>query len=617
MAQFDPRTAISKNRLLGLVRLMTGHRLAYAAAALCTGVAALSQTAAFLLVRRLVDTVLPGRELAPLLMAAGGFVALAAVQGCFSFLSGRLSARTAEWTVRRLRDAFYDQVQRLPFAALDRSPTGDLVERATSDVDSVRKFYAEQAIGFGRVVLLFGVNFTALLFLHPRLALASVVVVPVVLAISVVFFKAVSKRYERYQEQEAILSTTLQENLAGARVVRAFARQEFEKARFDRVNLEKFRRGRRLMFMNAFFWPATDVLCGLQLLGGLSFGAVLAIRGELSVGTYMAFAGMILQLIWPIRFLGRLIVDISSGLVSYQRLTKVLGEEQEPLDAGFVPAPGEGRGELRFLDVSFGYQSVPQPALGGGSTPALGGGSTPVLSGISFHCSPGQAVALLGSTGSGKTSLVNLIPRFYEYSAGSILLDGRELREYSRHALRRRIGIVEQEPLLFSRTIGENITWGVPGHVSRERVEEAARAAAIHDVIAGFPDGYDTMVGEKGVTLSGGQKQRVAIARTILKDPAILILDDSTSSVDTETEAAIRAALERLMAGRTTFIIAHRVQSLMKADLILVLDAGSIVERGTHESLIAGGGLYRRIFDLQTRIETELAAELAGEAGRG
>ena len=596
---FDPRAAISKNRLRGLLRLMRGNRLAYAAAALSTGVAASSQTGTYLLLRLFVDTVLPQKSLAPLLLAAAGFVGLAAFQGTFSFLSGRLASRTAEWTTRRLRDSFYDQIQRLPFAYLDKAPTGDLIERATSDMDAVRKFYAEQAIGFGRVVLLFGVNFAALVSLNGRLALASVLVIPLVLAISVVFFKVISKRYESYQEQEAVLSTTLQENLTGVRVVRAFARQAFEIERFDRVNSEKFRRGRRLLFMNAFFWPATDVLCGLQMLGGFAYGAVLAMRGEITVGAYMAFAGMILQLIWPIRFLGRLIVDISSGLVSYQRLMAILREAQEPLDEGIAPARGELRGEIRFRGVSFGYEA-----------------SRPILSDISFHCSPGQSVALLGSTGSGKTSLVNLVPRFYDSTAGSISLDGRELREYSRHALRRCIGIVEQEPFLFSRTIRENITYGVPGEVPQERIEEAARAAAIHDVILGFPKGYDTMVGEKGVTLSGGQKQRVAIARTILKDPAILILDDSTSSVDTETEAAIRGALEKLMVGRTSFVIAHRVQSLMKADLILVLDAGRIVERGTHATLLAGGGLYHRIFDLQTRIESDLASELAEEASR-
>jgi ATP-binding cassette subfamily B protein len=601
----DPRAAVSKNRLLGLIRLMSSYRLGYFVAAAATGIAALAQTGTYLLLRYLVDTVLANRAGLPLPLVAAGFVGLAAFQGSFSFLSGRLAARTAEGTVRRLRDNLYDHVQKLPFAYLDATPTGDLVERATSDMDAVRRFYADQAIGFGRTILMFGVNFTVLFSLNGRLALVSVVVIPVVLAVSTLFFKAISKRYEKYQEQEAILSTTLQENLTGVRVVKAFARQEFEKQRFDAVNAEKFKRGRRLIFMNALFWPLTDILCGVQMLAGFAYGAVLAINGEITVGTYVAFSGMAIQLIWPIRFLGRLIVDISSGLVSYERVMSVLKQPQEPLEEGFggdtsapaaAPAPVDQRlrGEISFRGVSFGYD----PAK-------------PILTDISFHCSAGQSIALLGSTGSGKTSLVNLVPRFYDYTAGSIVLDGRELREYARQYLRARIGIVEQEPFLFSRSIRENITYGVRGEVSPEALEHAARSASIHDVIISFPQGYDTMVGEKGVTLSGGQKQRVAIARTILKDPGILILDDSTSSVDTETEAAIRAALERLMQGRTTFIIAHRVQSLMQADLILVFDKGRIVERGTHETLIASGGIYKRIFDLQTRIESELEQEMS------
>jgi len=590
---FDPRTAVAKNRLLGLLRLMTGYRLGYFAAALSTGIATLSQTLTFLLLRRFVDVVIPQRSTAAILWMAAGFVGLAAFQGSFSFLSGRLAARTAEGTIRRLRDGFFDHVQKLPFAYLDKTPTGDLIERATSDMDAVRRFYADQAIGFGRIALQLGVNLAAALTLNVRLALASVAVMPLVLLVSVVFFKAISKRYEKYQEQEAILSTTLQETLTGVRVVKAFARQEFETQRFEKVNREKFRRGRTLIAMNALFWPLTDIICSVQMVGGYVFGAILAINGTITVGTYMAFAGMIIFIIWPIRFLGRLIVDISSGLVSYQRVMTVMKERQEPLSEGAAAPAEPPKGELRFREVSFGYDA-----------------EKPILTGVSFHCAPGQSVALLGSTGSGKTSLVNLVPRFYDYTGGSILLDGRELREYPRHWLRARVGIVEQEPFLFSRSILENITYGVPGDVPRERVEEAARSAAIHDVILSFPKGYETLVGEKGVTLSGGQKQRVAIARTILKDPRILILDDSTSSVDTETEAAIRAALERLMRGRTSFVIAHRIQSLMRADLILVFDQGRIVERGTHATLLAAGGMYRKIFDLQTRIDTELDKEI-------
>jgi ATP-binding cassette subfamily B protein len=294
------------------------------------------------------------------------------------------------------------------------------------------------------------------------------------------------------------------------------------------------------------------------------------------------------------RNLGRLIVHMSTGLVSYGRVVEVLKEEREPLTEGAYTPSDSVRGEIVFRDVCFKYDA-----------------EIPVLKDISFRCEPGQVVALLGSTGSGKTSLVNLLPRFYDYTSGSLTLDGVELEDVPRQFLRQQIGIVEQEPFLFSRSIRENITYGVGQDVTDAEVEAAARAAAIHEVVLSFPDGYDTLVGEKGVTLSGGQKQRVAIARTLLKDPCILILDDATSSVDTETEGLIREALERLMQGRTSFIIAHRVQSVMNADLILVLDQGRIVQRGTHEQLVAQPGIYQKIYQMQTRIEDELERELA------
>jgi ATP-binding cassette subfamily B protein len=308
----------------------------------------------------------------------------------------------------------------------------------------------------------------------------------------------------------------------------------------------------------------------------------------------MAYIGVLVWLIWPMRDLGRIIVQMSTGLVSYGRVTQVIKEDREPLDEGTYRPAEPPRGELVFDHVCFNYAGV----------------EAPVLKDISFNCQPGQVVALLGSTGSGKTTLVNLLPRFYEYSDGRLTLDGVDLKEYPRHYLRRQIGIVEQEPFLFSRSIRENITYGVGREVSDAEVEAAARAAAIHDVIMSFPGGYTTLVGEKGVTLSGGQKQRVTIARTLLKDPRILILDDATSSVDTETEAEIRAALEHLMQGRTSFVIAHRIQSVMGADLILVLDRGEIVQRGTHDELMAQEGIYRRIYDLQVRIEAELEKEI-------
>lgn len=598
---YDFRKALTSQRLAGVWRMMKDYRLAYLAATAALAVSALSRTLTYLLLRYFADTVLGTQTLAfgslnrTLAIIALGFVGLACFEGLFAYLSGRLAAYTAEGITRRLRDYLFDHIQRLTFSYHSQTPTGDLIERVTSDVDALRRFYSEQAIGVGRILLVFIINLVALINLNAKLAWLSVIAIPIVLAVSVWFFKLVTKRYEQYQEQEAVLSTTLQENLTGVRVVKAFARQDYEMKKFEKDNSEKFRRGRRLLVMHSMFWPLSDIVLGFQMLFGFVYAANLAIQGTITVGTYLAYVGLVIQLIWPIRNLGRIIVQASSGLVSYSRLMEIVKQDREPLFDGRVQPTGPSRGDLVFKNVSFMYSD----------------GKHDVLKDISFHVKPGQAVALLGSTGSGKTSLVNLLPRFHEYTGGSILLDGAELNDYPRAYLRQQIGIVEQEPFLFSRSIRENITYGVGRDVPQEEIERAAKAAAIHDVILTFPDGYDTLVGEKGVTLSGGQKQRVTIARTLLKNPRILILDDSTSSVDLETEAEIREALNSLMKNRTTFIIAHRIQSVMIADLILVLDKGAVVQMGTHEQLLAQEGMYRRIYDIQTRIDEELEMEIA------
>jgi ATP-binding cassette subfamily B protein len=592
----DFKAAMKGTLLRGLWRVTSGYRALYAGAMLFVGVAALSKTVTYLLLSYFVDSILVPGDFGRMPLVVGGFVGLAVVQGLFTFASGRMVARTAEGVTRRLRNFLYDHIQRLSYAYHDRMPTGELIQRATSDVDALRRFFADQAVGFGRTALLFGVNFAALLNLDVRLALLSSVVVPVTVVVSFFFFRKVSKIYDAYQDQEAVVSTTLQENLTGVRVVKAFARQGYERDKFERDNAEKLRRGKRMIRMHAFYWPSSDILCGAQMLFGIYLAARMAIAGTLTVGDFTAYVGLVIWLIWPIRNLGRLIVQMSSGLVSYGRLAELIREPWEPVEEGDLQLTTRNiEGEIVFDHVGFEYD-----------------GDSPVLRDVSFRCPPGGAVALLGSTGSGKTSLVNLLPRFYDYTSGRVLLDGRELRDYPRHFLRQQIGIVEQEPFLFSRTIRENITYGVGRDVSQEEVEGAARAAAIHDVIVSFPDGYDTLVGERGVTLSGGQKQRVAIARTLLKDPRILILDDSTSSVDTETEGQIREALQHLMQGRTSFIIAHRIQSVMGADLILVLDHGRVVQMGTHDELMAEEGMYRRIYDLQARIEVELEEEMVG-----
>jgi len=591
----DFRPTLQKNRLKGLWKMMNGFHLPYLLATLSLAVSALARSGTFLLLRYFADHVLDASLSISLGWIALGFVALAATDGGFAFLSGRLAAYTAEGITRRLRDFLFDHIQRLSVAYHAHTPTGDLIERVTSDVDALRRFFSEQAIGIGRILILFLINFLAILKINARLGWLSVVVIPLVLTVSLWFFKKVTQAYEAYQAQEAILSTTLQENLSGVRVVKAFGRQEYEIAKFEKDNWNKFLKGKTLLLMHSLFWPLSDIVLGLQMLFGFVLAANMAIRGEISVGSYLAYTGLIVWLIWPIRNLGRIIVQTSTGMVSYGRLMEIVKQEREDLYGGSVQPQGELHGDLVFEDVCFMYADSEQETL----------------KNISFRVRAGQAVALLGSTGCGKTTLVNLLPRFYDYTAGHITLDGKELKEYPRAYLRQQIGIVEQEPFLFSRSIRENITYGVGRPVSQEEVEQAARAAALHEVILSFPDGYNTLVGEKGVTLSGGQKQRLAIARAILKNPRLLILDDSTSAVDVETEAEIRQALGKLMLGRTTFIIAHRIQSVMMADLILVLDKGEIVQMGTHEELLnQPDGMYRRIYELQTRLDEELELEL-------
>lgn len=594
-AVLDLQTTLSDNRLLGLWRLMKGYRLPYLGAAFSQTISSLSRTLTFLLLRYLVDEVLgKGRYDSILIVIALGFVGLAGLDGLFSFTSGRLASKTAESITRRLRNFLFDHIQRLSYAYHAQTPTGDSIQRSTSDVEALRRFFSDQAINIWRIIVLFIVNFVTLFVLSSKLALISIIVLPIVFGVSFYFFRKVSKIYEAYQEQEATLSTTLQENLTGIRVVKAFARQDYEIKKFEKENQEKYQRGKRLNRMHAVFWPITDTLCGLQILLGTYLGATMVIGGQISLGTYLAYVGLVGAIIFPIRNLGRLIVQMSTGLVSYHRVAEIIKQNREPLDEGDYLSSENFKGEIEFRDVCFEYEK-----------------DNPVLKGVNFCCKPGQVIALLGSTGSGKSTLVNLLPRFYDVSGGAILCDGIDIRRYQRRFLRDQIGIVEQEPFLFSRTIRENITYGVSRDVSDEEVIAAAQAAAIHDVILSFPDGYKTLVGEKGVTLSGGQKQRVAIARTLLKNPRILILDDSTSSVDTETESVIQDALESLMKNRTTFIIAHRIQSIMRADLILVFDKGEIIQTGTHADLIKQEGMYRQIYEIQSRIDLEIEKEVS------
>jgi ATP-binding cassette subfamily B protein len=406
--EFNLQETISRNRLQGLWRMLRGFRVRYIGAVASLGISALAKTATFLLLRYFIDSyfVLEDRTVT-LPVLALGFLALAAVEGGFTFLSGLLASQTAEGITRRLRNFVYDHIQHLSFSYHSKTQTGELIERSTSDVDALRRFFSEQAISVGRIVLLFVINFIALLNLNSKLALISVIVVPFVFLVSIILFRKVSKAYDAYQKQEAILSTTLQENLAGVRVVKAFSRQTYEMEKFEKDNWEKFLRGKKLLIMHSLFWPLSDILCGAQMLAGLLIGALMAINGDITVGTYLAYAGLVVYIIYPLRNLGRIIVQTSTGLVSYGRVMDIIKEKREPLDQGDYLPENNVTGRLTFDKVTFEYEP---------------GDKT--LNDISFEVKPGQVIALLGSTGSGKSTLVNLLPRFYEYTDGKIILDG-------------------------------------------------------------------------------------------------------------------------------------------------------------------------------------------------
>ncbi len=553
-----------------------------AIASLCASI--VIDAAAKLIIRQVVDGAISGIQISTLVLFAGGFLFLSCIQGLFSFVSGRFRSRTAENIAKELRDRLFDHMQRLSFTYHDRIASGELVQRSTSDVDSVRRFYAEQIPELSRILFMFVINFaTVAIAIDARLALSATVIVPVIGCLSVFFFKRIYDSYSAYQDQEAEVTSFVQEDLAGIRVVHAFTREKLERERFDALSLKQKQRGFRVVFWHTLYWPIAHFLCGTQFTLAVLFGGLLFISGELTAGSLIAFTFLMNSMIWPVQELGRIITEISRSVVSLSRINEIFGEEHESSKDRRTVKAGEIRGEIVFDNVGFSYAD-----------------GSPAIRDVSFIASEGRRIALLGTTGSGKTTIVNLIPRFYDHTAGKILLDGLPIETYDRRFLRSAIGIVEQDPFLFSMTVAENIAYGSHDNPSISEIEGAARAAMIHETIAGFPEGYGTRIGEKGVNLSGGQKQRIAIARALLKKPRILILDDSMSAVDPDTERLIRNALDSLVRGRTTFVIAHRVRTLMSCDLILVLDEGRIVQRGTHVELVSTEGFYRDVFMRQT-----------------
>ncbi|RMH01450.1 MAG: ABC transporter ATP-binding protein [Chloroflexi bacterium] len=542
------------------------------------------------IIKQAIDVGLAAGRASALFVSGGIILAIALIRG----IAGFGQRFYGEWLTHRvaydLRNAYYRSVQSLPFAFHDRTHTGDLMSRATSDISETERF-----VGIGLMdllstfLLLLGV-LGAMLFESIPLALLALLPMPVLLIATLRFGNTVRPMFKSIQEQIGLLSTTMQESLTGIRVVKAFAREPYELQKFDEANDEWFRRRYNLIQTWANNWPFFTFLVASSIFLLLWFGGPRALSGEITVGSLFALISYVLMLSQPVQRLGFLVNLAATAGASASRVFEIMDTPNEVADRPDAIELRNPKGEVIFEHVGFAYRE-----------------GVPILKDVSFRAEPGQKIALIGPTGSGKSTITNLIPRFYEATEGRVLVDGVDVRQIRLPSLRRHIGIVLQDPFLFSQTIAENIAYGRPD-ASREEIVAAAKAAHAHEFIMSFPEGYETRVGERGVTLSGGQKQRIAIARALLTNPRILILDDSTSSVDTETEHLIQQALAVLMEGRTTFIIAQRLLTLKGADCILVLDKGQIVERGTHEELLALNGLYRQIYDLQLKDQEEFVA---------
>ena len=534
-------------------------------------------------------------------------VGLSLLSGTCGYARMRLVAIASETTARRLRDRLYDHLQRLPVPYHDKADQGDLIQRCTSDVDTVQGFLSGQIVEIGRAIMMLLTVLPIMLVMNWRMALIATASLPLVIGFSFLFFSRVRDAFKLADEAEGEMHTRLQENLTGIRVVRAFARQDYEAEKFGEKNA-RFRDLRyRMVRLMAIYWSSTDLLTVGQGGAVIAAGAWWISRGEMSVGDLYAFMAYLMMFIWPVRQMGRILTDVGRTMVSLGRLQDILAVNRE-----CEPLSREPSASARLAAAS-APPAAPKPVAGEIIAEHLAFSHTadrPTLQDVSFTVRAGQTMAILGPSGSGKSTLVHLLLRFYDYTGGSFRIDGRELRDVPREEVRSWVGTVMQEPFLYSKTVRDNIRLGWTG-ARDDQIEAAAASACVHDNIMEFEKGYDTLVGERGVTLSGGQRQRVALARALLKDPPILVLDDALSAVDTETEGLILDALASRHARRTTLVIAHRLSTLKAADFILVLDHGRVAQCGTHKELVRQDGLYKRLWEIQGAVEETLRKELS------
>lgn len=504
-------------------------------------------------------------------------IGIALVNGIMIYLYRSQTAKAGETFAKNMRDILFAHVQRLPMKWHDGVQTGDIIQRCTADVETIRNFVVTQVLEVFRTVFLLVVSLAMMLTMNMKLTVVALAFTPVVVLYSGIFYHLIAKNYTAADEAEGDLSTVVQENATGVRVVRAFGRERFEIDQFDEKNEIFARLWIRLGTLSGLYWAVGDLITGLQVLVIVTLGAIEAVHGSITAGEFIAFASYNTTLVWPVRSLGRILSEMSKTGVSFDRVNYILDSAEEMAESGVIPE----RTDIVFDHVSFGYEE-----------------NQSVLEDVSFHIKEGTTCGVLGGTGSGKTTIVHLLDRLYELKKGTVQIGGVDIRDIPRSWIRSHVGMVLQEPFLFSRTIRDNIAAANPDATMNE-IREAARIACVDDTIMAFPDGYDTIVGERGVTLSGGQRQRVAIARMLIAKAPIMIFDDSLSAVDADTDVRIRRALRSKMKDATVILISHRITTLMEADQILVLNHGVIEECGTHQQLIHHGGIYQKIYEIQ------------------
>jgi ATP-binding cassette subfamily B protein len=537
-------------------------------------------------IRWMIDQGIAQKQSSLLVWGALGLLGLTLAKGALTFAEGRFSEVASQNVAYDIRNSIQRKLTSLSFSFHDQVETGDLLSRAVQDVERIRFLTGRATIRLGDGVLMLVATAAILLAMQPRLALLVIATMPVLALQALTFGRRYRPLSLQIQKQLGVLTTRVEQNLRGIKVVKAFAQELAEVRRFDEANNQWFDLSKQAARLEAISAPRLILIANLGMVFIIWYGGRLVIDGGMTLGELVAFTAYLGLLVEPVRRLGMIIPVLSIASSAAERIFEILDaipDVQDAPDARPLPAV---RGQVRFENVSFGYRSLETLA--------------PVLHGISFEAQPGQVFALLGPTGSGKSTVISLIPRFYDPTGGRITIDGIDIRKVTLNSLRSQIGIVMQETTLFSGTVRENIAFGRP-EASQEEIEAAAESAQADEFIHQMPKGYETRVGERGVTLSGGQKQRLAIARALLMDPRILILDDATASVDAETEHLIQQAFARLMQGRTTFIIAHRLSTVRQADQILVLKHGQIAARGTHETLLETSPLYKEIFERQLR----------------